>query len=752
MYLLTDFRFIPKAEVKPGDQSIIHDYERDVPNQTHDSWYYTDSTGATKAYLKPAAFERPKGITAKAGGGYDPVDSFTPTAQETASGLFTTTSNPRSLSRKLENIKMHKDGFFGAVNNIELRHNSVVFYRIHRKHHRNTERELYNKADHQVNRQLQHGGHPSYFHFEGFDNRAKNYTGANPNELIHARSVDGSLYRRHPIKSGQQADINDTSLPHTRTTDYTDPGNFILDHFKIHREPLDARDGYKYHNELVAESSESTGTTARGPMFRPGSSLASGLPTFRGVYWDGLDACELFQTDTYNATFRNGYDGMVDNTDHAEDAAPCSETPRVHLSQWQQLQVRAPTESKWGLCEKYLPELYNEIGCKDLPAEVLCAYKAGYYYKLALQGLRNEGGIEIPCGFEIPHPWHYNVSDAFPILNLVNDLNITVNLNKMGQWIQNYEEVSRIWDYHIRHPRMLVTYYDIPKRVWDQQFPINRQMNYTKHDYQMWEHNIKVDIQIPTLKVPVNPYGTGQNPDGLSGSINNTAWNNMSFNHDPDAATHQVDCRLDNFDGVARYLMLQINGEDHSVTGDWDYDGFSFCKELLERAYLMVGEEMVNDAKCLDATEVTLMKSLIQRHQHFKESEGNFLPGSCIYFPLGLDGDIHNYGGGTVNMKPFHMQFKLRLVFSPHKIWKLYNSGLPYMRKTSTTRGTNEVMGATNTSTCINSNWLDGAGCSPHGFIERTSDTTLQLNLRVRTSALILSLVTLEGGQLYSNG
>ena len=198
--------------------------------------------------------------------------------------------------------------------------------------------------------------------------------------------------------------------------------------------------------------------------------------------------------------------------------------------------------------------------------------------------------------------------------------------------------------------------------------------------------------------------------------------------------------------------MVQINGEDHSVTGDWDYDGFSYCKELLERAYLMVGEEMVNDAKCLDATEVTLMKSLIQRHQHFKESEGNFLPGSNIYFPLGLDGDIHNYGGGTVNMKPFHTQFKLRLVFSPHKIWKLYNSGLPYVRKTSTKLGTNEVMGASNTSTCINSNWLDGAGCSPHGFIERTSDTTLQLNLRVRTSALILSLVTLEGGQLYSNG
>ena len=155
--------------------------------------------------------------------------------------------------------------------------------------------------------------------------------------------------------------------------------------------------------------------------------------------------------------------------------------------------MRAPTESKWGLCDKYLPELYNEIGCKDLPAEVLCAYKAGYYYKAALQALKEEGGIEIPCGFEVPHPWHYNVSDAFPILNLVNDLNVTVNLNKMGQWIQNYEEVSRIWDYHIRQPRMLVTYYDIPKRVWDQQFPINRQMNYTKHDYQMREHNIKVD-------------------------------------------------------------------------------------------------------------------------------------------------------------------------------------------------------------------------------------------------------------------
>ena len=140
-------------------------------------------------------------------------------------------------------------------------------------------------------------------------------------------------------------------------------------------------------------------------------------------------------------------------------------------------------------------------------------------------------------------------------------------------------------------------------------------MNYTKHNYQMREHNITVEVQIPTLKVPTNVHT----------QITNNAWNNVSFNHDPNAATHQIDCRLDNFDGVARYLMLQINGENHSVTGDWDYDGFSYCKELLERAYLMVGEENVLERVLKN------VRSLTVKHAEIPSSFYNMEERDCTF-------------------------------------------------------------------------------------------------------------------------
>ena len=683
-----------------------------------------------------------------AAGGAAPTDGLTTASRisDEFEGGVSKIKQPRMLTKKLENIRLHKDGLFGIVDNIEMMHNSIVFHRTHRWQHRNTKRELYNRSDHNLLQILQHGGQPSYIWFEPFDDNTPSQTAADNDKFHHertrghsrtpregARSVMSSIYRyrQTPLSQwgGRNNNLHVKAIKKANSDVEPLTGEQAYDtfncrHFKIHREALDARDGYVYlgadpHRELGQGEPDCHPTCEGSSMFEMSKPA---LSDHDGEHW---------------VKARAGFDGMVDTTYHSNDQRPACLRPRKRLTQYQLLQKRAPLESKYNLVDKYKPECYTEIGCKDLPGEMLSAPQAGKYLKGALAKLRDNNGIILEQAMEVPHPWHYNVSDSFPILNLVNDMQVTVTYRGKDQWIQNAEEVNQLWEWKIRRVRMIVLYYDIMKEVWDNQFPLNHQMNYTKHNYQSTEKDFNLEIECP-----------GTNAHQYENSYNNTTRESNRHRNNVHYA-QEFSIGLNAIDGVVRYLVTSVGGQNQTSSGGaWDHEDMTYANDIVGSAWLQVGEEKVNDAKTVDATVLDPWKVFVQRHQHFKEME-NFLPGSTIYFPLGLDCDIHNYGGGSTNFKPFSQQCKMVMRVDPWKIDKLYKAGIPYVKYDGGLKGAAAIDGDPKALENACSRWVGGDGGSLHGFIER-KDNKYICRLKVRVSALILSLVTSEGGQLFA--
>ena len=136
-------------------------------------------------------------------GGAAPTDGLSTASRisdEFENGV-TKIKQPRMLTKKLENIKLHKDGLFGIVSDIEMMHNSIVFHRTHRWQHRNTKRELYNRSDHNLLQILQHGGQPSYIWFEPFDDNVPSANAADNDKHHHSKTRGSSCTPREGARS-----------------------------------------------------------------------------------------------------------------------------------------------------------------------------------------------------------------------------------------------------------------------------------------------------------------------------------------------------------------------------------------------------------------------------------------------------------------------------------------------------------------------------------------------------------------------
>ena len=524
--------------------------------------------------------------------------------------------NPRALTKLLENVKLHHDGLLGTIDNVEMRHNSIVFQRLRRDHMRLLRKEQYSKEDHELQSRLVNGGPPKYHY-------------------LVATAADGTTTA--PISGADST--------------------FAVSTFTMRKENLDERDGYI--NQGVTNGSN------------------------------------------------KGHGGMWDST--------ASRLPR-YRNQWEQLRIRCPDDSKHEILADYKPEFYHEIGLKDMPSEVLCCDStAGDKLAVALGKIRDQGGWVFDQYFEIPHPWHYKTEDAFPILNLVNDMDVIFHLRPWQQWIQNYDAVQHLVDIEMSNIDMLINYYDIPKRIWDNQFPLNRQMNHYAPDYQEHLEEITVEVPIPSATDLANAEYTGYRVTGVSKDIN-----------------------INTIDRVARYGMLRLQGAEATRSSTYALDYYSW--DILKGAWLEVANE-----KLLTKieTDVDVNKKYIERSQHFKELK-NFVPGEVYYFPLGLDCDVHNPGGGVINVRPFYNNFKLKMLFDPVKIHQLYLSNALASAGTSTGTLTTGMSGATS----LVSQYQDTMQ-SYKGFITKTAANTYQCKLRVSLNFLVLDLVTYQNGQLY---
>jgi len=418
-----------------------------------------------------------------------------------------------------------------------------------------------------------------------------------------------------------------------------------------------------------------------------------------------------------------GYGGMWDNstTDPLvtlhDGRTNDKNLTRKYRTQLQQLKQRVPDESDQHLFENFRPEFCHEIGLKDLPSEILTPTNAGSAIANALENIRTNGGWVFDQWFEVPHPWHYNTSDAFPILNLVNDMDVIFHLRLWQQWIQNWDQVQKLVDITMEPGKvdMLINYYDIPKQIWDDQFPLNRQMNHYAPDYQEHLEEFTVDVPVPDPSDVINAHTYGWKGAGVKHTVN-----------------------INTIDRVARYGMLRIQGAEAVRNSTFALDFNSH--DVLTKAWLEVANE-----KLLTKieTDVDKTKKYIERSQHFKELK-NFVPGEVYFFPLGLDCDVHNPGGGVVNIRPFYNNFKLKMLFDPIKIHNLYNSGLDHVSAgesgSALTTGTTAATGQTSL--------YQTPMQSYKGFITKVGNK-YRVNVRASVNFLVLDLVTYQQGQLY---
>ena len=526
--------------------------------------------------------------------------------------------DPRTLTKLLENPKLHQDGLLGCIDNVEMRHNSIVFQRLRRDNMRLLRKEQYNKEDHELQSRLVNGGPPKYHY-------------------LVARNSSGT---EAPIAGADST--------------------FALDNFLMRKENLDERDGYQ--NQMVTNGSN------------------------------------------------KGHGGMWDTT------SGLSDMQRRTRNQWESLRIKCPDDSKYEILEDYKPEFCHEIGLKDLPSEVLCCDStAGNKVAAALDKIRTQGGWVFDQWFEVPHPWHYNTADAFPILNLVNDMDVIFHLRPWQQWIQNWDMVQNLVDIEMSDIDMLINYYDIPKAIWDDQFPLNRQMNHYAPDYQEHLEEFTIEVPVPSASEIDNAEYTSYKSTGV-----------------------QKDINVNTVDRVARYGMLRLQGAEAVRNSTFAYDFYSW--DLLKSAWLEVANE-----KLLTKieTDVDKNKKYIERSQHFKELK-NFVPGDVYYFPLGLDCDVHNPGGGVVNIRPFYNNFKLRMNFDPVKVHQLY---IGQALASAGAAGSTLTTGTSAATSLV----TQYANSQQHykGFITKTANNTYQMKLRASINFLVLDLVTYQQGQLY---
>ena len=303
-----------------------------------------------------------------------------------------------------------------------------------------------------------------------------------------------------------------------------------------------------------------------------------------------------------------GFGGMYDNNtsdplvslhdgrhDNFSTTQPFHKThknfTRRYRTQFQQLKQRVPDETDEHLFENFRPEFCHEIGLKDLPSEVLSQTNAGNSIANGLEKIRNEGGWVFDQWFEVPHPWHYNTSDAFPILNLVNDMDVIFHLRPWQQWIQNWDQVQKLVDISMEPGKvdMLINYYDIPKQIWDDQFPLNRQMNHYAPDYQEHLEEFTVDVPVPDT-TDINAHTYGWKGAGVEHTVN-----------------------INTIDRVARYGILRLQGAEAVRNSTVALDFHSH--DILNKAWLEVANEKLLTKV---ETDVDKTKKYIERAQHFK--------------------------------------------------------------------------------------------------------------------------------------
>jgi hypothetical protein len=339
--------------------------------------------------------------------------------------------------------------------------------------------------------------------------------------------------------------------------------------------------------------------------------------------------------------------------------------------------------------DKFLPSWFHEIGLKDV-------YAAPGTLKQAFIDQLGDQQWEFPIVLDIPHPFHYKPSQSVASLNFVNDLEIILNFSDFRQWVQNYKDIADFVDLQADKFSLVTQYYNVPRGVWDSNFPLRAQLNYPAPD---WIVQDKIEI----IKIREEEKKT------------------LAFN-------------TNTFDRVARYFVFSLQPSTFYQSNDSRYMPHVYL-DLVSAIWLEISGDKVGTKI---QTDCDVFRKFQERYSQFNETY-SYYPGELYYLPLGFDCDIHNPGGGAMNIRPVSTNLNVMYTIDGQKVKRAYESGCHY-----TTR-------ITPTSTQLEHSKSRFSNGSTYGAISYNATTReYEIPVRVRVMALTLNIVTYHNGQMYS--
>ena len=396
-------------------------------------------------------------------------------------------------------------------------------------------------------------------------------------------------------------------------------------------------------------------------------------------------------------------------------------------SQHECLKARDPETNEADFYKKYKYHYYHEIGLRDHPIVTTTATTISITDAL-FPGGATDLTFDFELTYEFQTPWHKNIKDAFAILNCVNHPEFWLYFRKPEEWIQNWSEVSAYVDVGVLDFSLLTNYYDIPRQLWDANFPLSEQKNWFTPEFQWHQYDKLIECT-----------GTG------NASANATSIPEIVIN-------------VNTIDRVARYLMVTIQANIHFQGGNLNKENVFL--DIVKNIWLEVNNEKVLTKI---QTPTRLYNTKVNRFM-FCGHEGNTFPGEIYVLPLCIDCSMDNPGGGSVDMHPIYNNVKLHLVLDPAKIEALAWSGDGNYAQPATglTLPAFPILSDTATSTTTNclvpsllNGTTNGSG-STTGAIVITSPSAgvykYSIDAKIQTTALVLDMITFDNGQLYKQG
>ena len=396
-------------------------------------------------------------------------------------------------------------------------------------------------------------------------------------------------------------------------------------------------------------------------------------------------------------------------------------------SQHECFRLRDPETHEADFYKKYKYHYYHEIGLRDHPAVTTTATAAAIVAAL-FPGGATELVFDFELTYEFQTPWHKNIKDAFAILNCVNHPEFWMYFRKPEEWLQNWAEVSPYTDVGVLDFSLLTNYYDIPRQLWDANFPLSEQKNWFTPEFQWHQYDRVIECT-----------GTGN------------AYSNST-------SVPEIVINVNTIDRVARYLMVTVQANLHYQGGNINRENIFL--DIVKNIWLEVNNEKVLTKI---QTPVRLYNTKTNRFMYFGH-EGNSFPGEIYFLPLCIDCTMDNPGGGSVDMHPIYNNVKLHLVIDPAKVEALAWSGDPnFAQPTSLvtvmpplpTLADPTLTTATN---CLVPNLANGTtngSGSQYGAVAikgASPNFTYTIDAKITTTALVLDMITFDAGQLYKQG